>query len=505
MPSELSAHSDQWLLGLHTNRLSQQERSCRHVDRSTTPAIRFAFWLCPARWSSGITFNGFLQPCSLEVEIMHSNISSSRRLRRGLILAGAALLLTAIRIDISAAAGTVPRNECANPPPGTIFCEDFENTNWRTVNGWAGSKLNNTSYVTDQTDQGPAQDASNHVVQLNVPGGIRDGSWAYKTFAPTNKVWVRWYQKFNTGWNFSDPWHGSGLDGGDTNFDFNSGNRPDGGTGQVTFWTEYYAPNGKMHTYSYYHGMYQDCPAQGSCYGDSFPCVMDSDGPVNYCKKDWDRPNGGVATVPTATANHWYCIEQYVDIGDPISDAQAAAGLANGEFRSYIDGVLMSQANNLHIRTSSSFAAPTELLLQLFFHQPDHNTAGTMFDNIVVANRRVGCGTTTPDVTPAVLSAPGPSGTVASPVSLSITSNEACTAKYSTAIRPYYYTGSQTTFGTTGGTSHSDFLSLATGTYTLYYQCADSAKNISNMAVSSFSVGTAPPRLAPPTNLRVLP
>lgn len=435
---------------------------------------------------------------------MDGNIYRFRRILS--VIAFAALLpMAGISIDAFAAAGPVPRNECANPPAGTFWCEDFEGSNWRNGNGWAGSKLSNTSYVTDPIDTGPSQDGSNRVVQLNVPGGLRDGVQIYTTFPPTNKVWARWYQKYNNNWNFSDNPHGSGIDAGDTNFDFNSGNRPDGVTGQATFWTEYYAPTGKMHTYSYYHGMYQDCPSQGSCYGDSFPCVMDGDGAVNYCKKDWDRPVGGLATVPTPVANHWYCVEQYVDVGDPISDSQAAAGLANGEFRSYIDGALISQANNLHIRTSSSFAAPTELMLQIFFGQANHNTAGMMFDNIVLSTRRIGCGTTTPDVTPPILSAAGPSGAVASPVSLAVTSSEACTAKYSTAIRPYYYAGAQTDFGTTGGTFHSSSLSVQSGAHTEYYQCADAAKNISNMAVSNFTVGTVPVKLAPPTNLRVLP
>jgi hypothetical protein len=35
--------------------------------------------------------------------------------------------------------------------------------------------------------------------------------------------------------------------------------------------------------------MYQDCPSQGSCFGDSFPCIYDSGG--NYCTKAADRPS----------------------------------------------------------------------------------------------------------------------------------------------------------------------------------------------------------------------
>ena len=30
---------------------------------------------------------------------------------------------------IESASASIPRNECSNPPAGTIFCEDFEGAN----------------------------------------------------------------------------------------------------------------------------------------------------------------------------------------------------------------------------------------------------------------------------------------------------------------------------------------------------------------------------------------
>src|SRR6185436_13585947 len=126
--------------------------------------------------------------------------------------------------------------------------------------------------------------------------------------------------------------------------------------------------------------------------------------------------------------------------------------------------------------------------LMLFFHEANHNNAGQLFDNIVVSPKRIGCGTSTPDVSaPALLNA-GPSGNVSSPVLLSVTSDAPCVARYSSLRRPYGYTAAQTVFTTTGGTSHSSSVTLGTGAAMEYFQCADAAGNISSTATASFSV-----------------
>lgn len=392
------------------------------------------------------------------------------------------------------AAGPVPRNECANPPAGAVLCEDFESSGWRAT--WGSSSF---SEITDTTTPGPSQDAANRAIQFMPAAGVSNNTSIYKSFPSAQRMWARWYTKYNSGFNFSNLNHGGGFSAGDINKIGTSGYRPPGdSTGYAWFWTEYHPQTAKFFTYAYYYGMYQQCSTPGSCYGDAFPCVYDGSGSPYYCTKDWDRPIGGMAAVPGPVANRWYCIEQMLDVGDPMSDASAAQ--ANGEFRSYIDGVLVAQIPNLHIRTSSAFQGPREIFMQLYFHEATHNNAGQMFDNIVISPNRVGCGTSTPDVKPPVLTNAGPSGTVASPVSLSVSSDEACVARFSTLQRPYSYAAAQTTFSTTGGTSHSG--SVAIGSATEYFQCADAAGNISNMATATFSVTGA--RLPPPTNLRVV-
>ena len=396
-------------------------------------------------------------------------------------------------------AGPVARNECANPPAGAVLCEDFESSGWRST--WGSSQF---SEITDVTNLGPSQDASNRAIQFLPASGVSNHTSIYKSFPPAQRMWVRWYTLYNTGFNFSDRNHGGGLSAGDVGKVGSSGNRPAGdSTGFATFWTEYHNTTRKFFTYAYYHGMYQDCSTPGSCFGDALPCVYDGNGAPYYCTKDWHRPIGGMAAVPSPVANRWYCIEQMLDVGDPVSDANAAQ--ANGEFRSYIDGVPVAQITDLHIRTTAGFLGPSEIFLMLYFHEASHNNAGQLFDNIVVSPRRIGCGTSTPDVSAPALSNPGPSGSVVSPVSLSVTSDKPCVARYSSLRRPYAYTAAQTTFGATGGLAHSTSVSLGTGATREYFQCADAAGNISNTATATFSVTATGELIPTPRNLRILP
>src|SRR6185503_924782 len=150
--------------------------------------------------------------------------------------------------------------------------------------------------------------SGNNAIQFMPKSGVSDHTSIYKSFPPSQLMWARWYTKYNTGFNFSNLNHGSGFSAGDINKIGSSGNRPAGdATGFASFWTEYHPATAKFFTYSYYHGMYQDCPGAGSCFGDSFPCVYDGSGSANYCTKDWHRPIGGMTAVPTPIANRWYC------------------------------------------------------------------------------------------------------------------------------------------------------------------------------------------------------
>ncbi len=87
----------------------------------------------------------------------------------------------------------------------------------------------------------------------------------------------------------------------------------------------------------------------------------------------------------------------------------------------------------------------------------------------------------TVDNTAPVRSAGSPSGTLAlntTSTTISLTTNETATCKYSTSSGQSY--GSMTSFSTTGGTSHSQSISGLTnaGSYIYYVKCSDTNSNI---------------------------
>ena len=95
----------------------------------------------------------------------------------------------------TAIAGTVPRNECSNPPMGTIFCEDFEGANPKShFNDYDGNLDTENQVV---SDSGPAGDSLNKVIRLRAPAGQSGGSGLVQGLpGGCNKTLARWGFKY---------------------------------------------------------------------------------------------------------------------------------------------------------------------------------------------------------------------------------------------------------------------------------------------------------------------
>jgi hypothetical protein len=281
-----------------------------------------------------------------------------------------------------AAAAPVTRSECTNPPPGTIFCEDFEGVNPKgNFNDYDGNPDTENQVI---MDPGPVSDTSNKVIRFRAPAGQQGGADLIKVFSSGyDKLFARWYLKYETGFNFSAGNHGGGLAAGDRNYVGQSGNRPNGDD-FAGFYMQYQENTGKPYAYSYYRSMYQDCSnPQGSCWGDSLPCVYDSGG--SYCTKPQHRPS---APLPTFQAGQWYCIEEMVDMGTPTSTGTSA----NGRLTLWQDGQQYGDFQDLWIRTTGSLKLQS-LWLNLFHGDGTHSTVGELIDNVIVSTQRVDCGT----------------------------------------------------------------------------------------------------------------
>lgn len=273
------------------------------------------------------------------------------------------------------------RLECAAPPAGTVFCEDFEGTNPKShFDDYDGNPDSENLVV---TTPGASGDSSNRSIRLRAPSGQSGGSDLIKVLSSGyDKLYARWFVKFEPGFNFAAPMHGGGLAAGDRNLLGRSGIRPNGNE-YASFIIDH-NKQGNPYAYSYYRGMYQDCSdPNGACWGDSLPCVYDSGG--YYCKKPSHRPS---VTLPAFKADQWYCVEEMLDLGS----ANTSGASPNGRLVLSVDGQLLGDIGDLWIRTTTSLKIQM-LWLSLFHHDGTHSTVGEFIDNVVVSTQPIGCGT----------------------------------------------------------------------------------------------------------------
>lgn len=109
---------------------------------------------------------------------------------------------------------------------GLVFCSKFEETTWRSV--WDDYDGNPAPINQVIVNNGPFNIAGNHVMQLRVPAG-RGGADLVKVFPQTyDKLYARWYEYWEPGYDFNAANHGSSLAAGDRNFLGQSGIRPNG-------------------------------------------------------------------------------------------------------------------------------------------------------------------------------------------------------------------------------------------------------------------------------------
>jgi hypothetical protein len=265
----------------------------------------------------------------------------------------------------------------AQPSCKGVFCSGFEEGSKAVWDDWDGNP-DSTNLI--MADPGAFNVSGNHVMRLRAPAG-RGGADLVKVLpGKYDKLYARWYQKWEPGYNFDAPCHGGGLHAGDRDLLGRSDFRPQGNDWFCT-WIEPY--KGRLQLYSYYRGMYQDCvDPQGSCWGDVFPCTADEGS--NYCEKTEHRDKSG-KMPPQLQTGRWYCIEIMLEAGSAVS----ADSLANGRQDFWIDGVEYGPFERLWHRTTADVKISI-LWLSLFHHDATHSVEGVMLDDVVVASERIG-------------------------------------------------------------------------------------------------------------------
>lgn len=233
------------------------------------------------------------------------------------------------------------------------------------------------------SDPGPFNATENHVLRLAVPAGKGGGSDLIKVLpSQHDSMYVRWYIKYEEGFDFSARHHGSGLFAGNRNFLGKSDYRPNGDDYAISTIEH----SRKLHTtqiYAYYRGMYQDCSnPQGACWGDVFPCTSD-DG-TRYCKKKQHREP---PLPPELQDGKWYLIEMKLKLGTPSEDGS----VHDGEIALWVDGQNYGIWNDLWMRTTEDLKVSV-LWLLLYHHDGNHSEAGILLDDVVVSTTRTGPG-----------------------------------------------------------------------------------------------------------------
>jgi hypothetical protein len=268
---------------------------------------------------------------------------------------------------------------CLSSGEGWIFCTGFEEGNLALWDDYDG---NPPATNTLMEHPGPFNEPGNHVVRLRAPEGT-GGADLVKVLPSTHdRLYARWYVMWEPGYDFNARGHGGGLFAGDRNMlGVGSGSQPDG-YDRFSATLEPHRIHHQLNFYSYYPGMYQDCvDPNGSCWGDSFPC-LDDDGQA-LCTKAQHRPG---PLPPVLETGRWYCIEMMMDGGTPSTDGSVADGVLN----LWIDDVEYGPWDDLWFRATPDLKITT-LWINLW-HHAEHSVEGIMVDEVVVSTERIGVG-----------------------------------------------------------------------------------------------------------------
>jgi hypothetical protein len=276
-----------------------------------------------------------------------------------------------------ASSGSPLLDECSQPKADWIFCSGFEEGNKAIWDDYDG---NPDAQNLLMADPGPMSLEGNHAMRLRVAAG-RGGADLVKVLPEqADKLFARWYIKYETGFDFSAPNHGGGLHAGSRDLLGRSDYRPSG-SDWFTGWVEHTTDTHVYNVYSYYRGMYMDCAdPNGQCWGDHFPCMADKG--QTYCTEAAHRPS---VVPPTLVADRWYCVELMMDGGSPSQNGTGATGALDF----WVDGQEVGPWTGLWYRTTPNLKLG--ILWLSLFHHGDHSVAGLFYDNVVVSRSRVGC------------------------------------------------------------------------------------------------------------------
>ena len=275
-------------------------------------------------------------------------------------------------------AQAVAGSECASPPPGTIWCDDFEVDR-------LSSYFERLSSNTFGRAAGVGVDGSYGMRAVYTPGGAQAGDLklafgrspdpAYVTpvdagTADYRDIYWRAYLKNSAGWT------GGGGGSFTKAMVLASPAWAQAAVGQV------HAPDGDALLLDPVRGTDEDGALATGGYND-----------VDHFT--WlGNARGATPVFAAGSLGKWYCVEAHMKLND--------AGQSNGVLEYWIDGTLDAQRTGLNFLGSYSGFGINALFFENYWEATAPQPEERYWDNIVVATQRIGCGHAGP---------PPPSGT----------------------------------------------------------------------------------------------
>jgi hypothetical protein len=265
---------------------------------------------------------------------------------------------------------------CLGNDENWVFCTGFEEGNLDLWDDYDGNPPETNTLL---NHPGPFGRPGNTVMRLRAPEG-RGGADLVKVLPETyDRLYARWYVMWEPGYDFNALGHGSGLFAGERDLMGNSGYRPDG-TDRFLATLEPRIDEHRLNFYAYYPGMYQDCvDPDGSCWGDSFPCLNDNG--ESYCTEPQHRPG---PLPPVLETGRWYNLEMLLDGGTPSIDGSVSDGILN----LWIDGVEYGPWDDLWFRSTPDLKI--SILNLRLWHHGEHSVEGLLLDEVVLSTQRIG-------------------------------------------------------------------------------------------------------------------
>ena len=263
-----------------------------------------------------------------------------------------------------------PTNECASPPAGTIWCDDFEvdrlnsyfeqlsaSTFARTAGvGFGGSYGMRAVYTPGVSQAGDLKVAFGRSPDPDYVKPVDAGTADYRD------IYWRVYLKNQAGW----------TGGGGGAF-----------TRATVLASACWAQAAVGHVFAADGDALLLDPVRGTDEGGALVTTGYND--VDHFS--WLGNAGGATPIfDGAHVGQWYCLEAHMKLNDP--------GQANGVLEYWINGALDAQRTGLNFVGSYTAFGINTIFFENYWNATAPQPEERYWDNIVVATQRVGCGTT---------------------------------------------------------------------------------------------------------------